>query len=84
MGEVGEGWQRDEVFNRIKNIDNVAQVYNYLSISGNASALSQAGDAWLTAKVKSKIIASRDIDATRIKVVSERGTVYLMGNFNAR
>lgn len=78
-GEVGESWQKEKAGELIKNIENVSEVYNYLTISGNASSLSQTSDTWLTAKVKSKIIASRDIDATRIKVVSERGTVYLMG-----
>ena len=63
----------------VQKIDGVQQVHNYVAISGSASALSRAADTWLTTKVKSKIIASGDIDATRIKVVTERGTVYLMG-----
>lgn len=78
-GEVNEPWQKERAAALIANIDGVEHVYNYLAISAPASSLSQAADSWLTTKVKSKIIANRDIDATRIKVVTERGTVYLMG-----
>ena len=41
--------------------------------------MSRASDSWLTTKVKSKLIAYKDIDSTKIKVVTENGVVYLMG-----
>lgn len=78
-GEVNEPWQKSRASELIGKIDGVDHVYNYLAISGPASSLSHVADSWLTAKVKSKIIASREIDATRVKIVTERGTVYLMG-----
>jgi len=78
-GEVPEDWQKEQAGELVKNVDGVKQVYNMLRIAAPASGLSQASDSWVTAKVKSKIIACRDIDATRIKVVTENGTVYLMG-----
>ncbi len=78
-GEVNEPWQKAKAGELIGKIAGVERVYNYLAISGPSSSLSQAADSWVTAKVKSKIIASRDIDATHIKIVTERGTVYIMG-----
>ena len=40
---------------------------------------SQANDSWLTARVKTAIAASGTLDATKLKVVTERANVYLMG-----
>jgi osmotically-inducible protein OsmY len=63
----------------IRRISNVEDVHNVISIAGPSSALKRASDAWITTKVKAKMIASNDLDATQIKVVTENGTVYLMG-----
>ena len=78
-GQVPEAWQKAEAEERIKQIDGVTHVYNMLSISSPTSGLVRASDAWITAKVKSQMIASSDLDATHVKVVTERGTVFLMG-----
>lgn len=78
-GQVPEEWQKQEAEARIKQIDGVEHVYNMLSIASPSSSLVRASDAWITAKVKSQLIASSDLDATRVKVVTERGTVFLMG-----
>lgn len=78
-GQVPEAWQKTEAEERIKQIEGVTRVYNMLTISSPTSALVRASDAWITAKVKSQMIASGDLDATHVKVVTERGTVFLMG-----
>lgn len=78
-GQVPKAWQKEEAEQRVAQIPNVDHVFNMLSVSSPASSLVHASDAWITAKVKSKLIASNDVDATRVKVVTERGRVYLMG-----
>ncbi|GMG86628.1 BON domain-containing protein [Biformimicrobium ophioploci] len=60
-------------------VKNVRQVYNELNIQGGASVLSRSSDLWMTSKVKSVLLANKDIDSGRIKVVTEAGVVYLMG-----
>lgn len=72
-------WQRMRAEEIIKTIPNVERVYNLIEISSPSSTLVRMSDAWITAKVKSKLIASNDVDATQVKVVTENGTVYLMG-----
>lgn len=54
-------------------------VHNELTVSGKISTLAITNDAWLTTKVKSKLMANSDIDSGRIKVATENGAVYLMG-----
>ena len=63
----------------IKTIRGVRRIYNELAISGNTSALTRSGDAYLTTKVKSKLVAAEDIQGGRVSVITEDGVVYLMG-----
>ena len=62
-----------------KTVDEVHKVYNELTVGSNASLLEQSNDSWLTTKVKTNLIKSEEISADRIKVNTEKGTVYLMG-----
>lgn len=65
-----------------KGIEQVRRVYNELIIAAPSSYINRSSDSWLTAQVKAHLVEIRDIkgfDPTRVKVVSENGTVYLMG-----
>lgn len=78
-GQVPEQWQKSKAQQLIQDIPNIRKVYNVLTVSNPSSPLTRVSDAWLTAKVKSRLIACNDVDATQIKVVTENGVVYLMG-----
>lgn len=78
-GQAPRPWQRKEAEKIVKNIPDVKRVYNLIAISNPSSALERIGDTWITTKVKAKLLTSSDVDATQIKVVTENGTVYLMG-----
>ncbi|MCO4836690.1 MAG: BON domain-containing protein [Oceanospirillaceae bacterium] len=62
-----------------RNISNVRKVHNELLVSGPASGVVKASDALITTKVKARMVAETDFPASRIKVVTENGVVYLMG-----
>lgn len=78
-GQVPEAWQKEKVEEVIKKIPDVKEVHNLVQVTSPTSTLIRMSDAWITAKVKTKFIASDDLDATQIKVVTENGIVYLMG-----
>lgn len=78
-GEAPLAWQKEQAGERIKDIAGVDHVYNMITIASPSSAMTRVSDTWLTTKVKGKIIACADIDATHIKVVTENGKVFLMG-----
>lgn len=59
-------------------LDHVRGVENNLRVSTKPLSDSWTGDSYTTARVKARLFF-RDFDATRIKVVSELGHVYLMG-----
>ena len=78
-GQVPEAWQKEKAEALIKTIPDIKAVYNSITVAGASSTLTRLSDVWLTAKIKSKLIASDDVDATQVKVMTENGTVYLMG-----
>lgn len=78
-GQVPEKWQRDKIALLVKDVPDVEDIHNLIMISNPSSALTRMSDAWITTKVKTKLIASNDVDGTEVKVITENGTVFLMG-----
>ena len=78
-GQTPTEWQKQKAYNIVKTATNADKIYNFINIASPSSALTRMSDTWITTKVKSKLIASNDLDATQIKVITENGTVYLMG-----
>lgn len=57
----------------------VKEIYNELEVAGATTFLSRSNDAWLTAKIKTLMLADAEVSGMRTKVVTENGVVYLMG-----
>ncbi len=57
----------------------VRKIHNELEVGGPISYAARTNDTWLTTKVKSKLLANKRTDANKVKVVTENGTVFLMG-----
>lgn len=78
-GQVNTEAQRQIAATTVAKINKVKRVHNELTLTGNTSMLARSNDAWITAKVKSKLLAAKEVEGYRIKVVTENGVVYLMG-----
>jgi osmotically-inducible protein OsmY len=78
-GQVPEAWQKTEAELLIRKVTNPEELYNYIQIEQPSTQLTRAHDAWVTTKIKSKLFVASDIDATQVKVVTENGTVFLIG-----
>lgn len=83
-GEVPDEAERARVQAAVAGIENVRSVVNELAVAGNSSMTSRSNDALLTTKVKASFIESKDVFANAVKVVTERGTVYLLGRVTER
>ncbi len=78
-GEVGSEALKIKAAEVVAAMDHVERVHNELEISGPTSLVARSNDAWLTTKVKAKLIAHGAIDADRINVTTENSVVFLMG-----
>lgn len=83
-GEVRDEETRNAVEREVRAIEGVLSVTNELEVAGPSSYTSRSNDAILTTKVKASLVDAKDISANSVKVVSERGNVYLMGRVTQR
>jgi osmotically-inducible protein OsmY len=78
-GEVNTPEQRQQAEDIARSNPDVVKIYNELVVKGATSSLTRASDSWITAKIKTEMLATQDLQSGTIKVVTENGTVYLMG-----
>jgi len=78
-GEVRDEAMKRAVEDKVRGVSNVEGIMNELEIAGPSSYTSRSSDALITSKVKLSLADKKTVSATSFKVVTERGTVYLMG-----
>jgi len=83
-GEVPTEADRTTVEQAVQQIDNVRSTVNELAVGLPSSISSRSNDSFLTTKVKATFVDAKDLQANAIKVVTERGNVYLMGRVTER
>ena len=77
-GHVPTHALRNEAEKRVKSVEGYRRVFVHLSISkGRATSLE---DSWITAKIRSSIIADSSINPKKFRVATSDGVVYLMGD----
>jgi osmotically-inducible protein OsmY len=64
--------------------ENVKDVVNDLAIGAPSSISQRTKDVVLSGQVKAAFVDAKDLQASAVKVVTERGVVYLMGRVTAR
>lgn len=81
-GETPTADMRARAESYARDVEKVRKVQNELVIASPASMSSASSDTWITTKVKTnlfKVKGHEGFDPTRVKVVTENGTVFLMG-----
>jgi len=78
-GEAPTDEDRNAVIDIVKNIEKVSHIHNEIALAAPSSFISRSGDTVITTKVKSKLLAEKNLSGIGIKVVTENGVVYLMG-----
>ena len=78
-GQVADEELRRLAADTINDITHVRQLHNELQIQGNISLLAKTNDTWLANKVKTKLLTHKDVEGSRVKVIAESGSIYLMG-----
>jgi osmotically-inducible protein OsmY len=83
-GEVPTAEDKQLVEQIVSRVDNVRAVVNELAVMGNTSLTQRSTDSLITGKVKASMVDAKDLFANAFKVVTERGTTYLMGRVSQR
>ena len=79
LGQVATAEAKAQAAQVVSELREVRRVENALEVSGRTTFLARTNDSWITSKVKTKLLANKNVRARHIKVVTENGAVYLMG-----
>lgn len=83
-GEVPSDGARQQAEQIVARVDNVRNIVNELVTMRPTSLAQRSNDVLITGKVRASFVDASDLQANAVKVVTERGTVYLMGRVTPR
>ena len=83
-GEVRNEADRSRATLLAQSQENVKEVVNDLAIGAPSSLSQRTKDTVTTGQVKAAFVDAKDLQSSAVKVVTERGNVYLMGRVTAR
>ena len=83
-GEALTASDRQQVEQTVGRVENVRSVVNEVAVMGHTSLSQRSSDVLVTSKVKAALVDARDMSVNAFKVVTERGTTYLMGRVTKR
>ncbi len=78
-GEVPTPEIFSSIGNLAKDTAKVRAVHNELAVGPSADMSVRSNDTFITSKVKTRFVEANKFSATHVKVVTQRGIVYLMG-----
>ena len=78
-GEISDEAAKADIAKIVSAVENVRVVNNELVISDSSSLASRGNDSLITSNIKLQFIDSAGFSAEHIKVVTENGTVFLLG-----
>ena len=83
-GEVPSEQDKQLAEKVVAGVENVLSVSNELAVLGKTTFSQQSSDTLVTSRVKAAIIDAKDLSSNAVKVVTERGAVYLLGRVTPR
>lgn len=83
-GEVNTEQDKALVERTVAAVDNVRAVVNEVGVMGKSTVSQLSSDTFVTGRVKAGLLDARDLVGGAFKVLTTRGTVYLMGRVTAR
>ncbi|WP_432696324.1 BON domain-containing protein [Marinobacterium sp. YM272] len=78
-GQVPDANIKREAETITAQVREVGKIHNELEIAGPTSGIVRTNDVYLTSRVKLQLLADKNVPGSRVKVVTENSTVYLMG-----
>jgi osmotically-inducible protein OsmY len=78
-GEAASEEIKAEAARIVSQIPNVQIVYNELAVGPSSSLTNRSNDSFITSKVKSRSVDNGRFNPLHVKVVTEAGSVFLLG-----
>jgi osmotically-inducible protein OsmY len=78
-GEAPSEQAKADIERFARSIEGVRGIYNEIRIGGVSSMQARTNDTFITSKVKTRLLDSGKLNPIHIKVLTEAGTVYLLG-----
>ena len=83
-GEVPTDREKRQVEQIVSRVENVKGIVNELGVMGISTLGQRSSDALVTGKVRASLVDDKELYAGAFRVVTERGTTYLMGRVTQR
>lgn len=83
-GETPDPQDRERVADVAKNIDNISAVWNEVGATPISTLSERTSDVVISGRIKAELLDAKDLFTNAFKIVTERGTVYVMGRITAR
>lgn len=78
-GEASTAAQKTTVAQLAKEVPNVREIIDEVVVAAPTSLGSRTNDGYITAKVKTRLLDDDRVSTNHVKVVTENGTIFLMG-----
>jgi osmotically-inducible protein OsmY len=83
-GEVPNDAAKQQAEQIVARVDNVRGIVNELVVGIPSSLTQRSNDTLITGEVRASFVDASDLQTSAFRVVTQRGTVYLMGRVTAR
>ena len=80
IGQVPTASTKETATSLTQGVLGVTEVYNELQIGPKVDLAQISQDGWITTQVKSKMLVDDRVKTTDVKVITEKGEVFLLGN----
>lgn len=84
IGQVNNDAEKQIIERQLNTLKNVKEVYNELRVKRPIGFTQQSQDSWITTKAKSQLTAHEDVNSFKIKVVTEDGELFLIGQVDKK
>ncbi len=83
-GEAPSAQDKQLIEQIVSKVENVRAIVNEIAVLGNSTLPQRSSDSLVTGKVKAGLVDAKDLYANAFKIVTERGTTYMMGRVTQR
>lgn len=82
VGQTPNESAKETAKNIAAGVEGVSEIYNEIRTGEKIGVKQIAEDSWITTKIKSQLLLDSEVKTTEVKVITENGEAFLMGNLS--